>query len=105
MGIKEILHKLREKKELRERYSMERRIAERYEEKKISANERELIRFKEAERQARIKKALEYYRKKENQEIFTGRSSNPAFIPYVVKDNKELYSHGSLFKSRKFSKK
>ena len=104
MGIKEILAKLTEKKDLRDRYAMERRIAERYEEKKLSANERELIEYRRQEREKKIKQIVDNIRRKKGDEFYRGKISNLGKVPYVVYDKKDLFKGTSLNKSRIFKK-
>lgn len=98
MGIiQDILKKFKEKKEERKSYERGRRIEEGYEEKKLSANERELLKFKNIEREKKIKKVLDNYRKKEKDEIWRGKKSNPIYAPNIIKDNKNLFKGKSLF--------
>lgn len=74
MGIKDILSKWAEKnsekkrqfKELEEQYLLQKKL----EDKQKSANERELERYLKEQREERIKKELEYFRKKKKNELW-----------------------------------
>ena len=66
---------LRSRKERKERYKDmedESRFSEQIQERKLSAEERELNRFVEEERQVRVKELLNKYRKKRHNEIWHG---------------------------------
>lgn len=69
MGIRDFLNRMREKKLRYKQYSEDMRVQEEYDRKKKSANERELERYMEEERQKKIKVALDGYRKKNQYEI------------------------------------
>ena len=91
--IQNIIAKLRKKKEESEDYSRRQKMMEQFETKKLSSNERELLRFQNEEREKRIKSKLGKYRKIENDEVWHGRKTNPVFAPNVTKGNKELFKN------------
>lgn len=72
MGIREFLERLRSKKEKYKEFDEDMRVQEVYAERKKSANERELEKFMDKEREKNIKDKLEYYRKKEKKDIEFG---------------------------------
>lgn len=90
--IQDYLRKLREKKEDKNSYAEEQNVREDFERKKINSNERELMRFREEERQKRIKNTLARYKKKENDKIWRGREANPAYAGNVVAGHKKLFN-------------
>lgn len=103
MGVKELLAKWRNQREERQSIEKQQRAIELMEEKKLSANERELQRFQKQDYDAKVKTALENYRKRENDEVWSGRSTNPLYAQNVVAGQKELFKikkqtkHTNLF--------
>lgn len=95
--LKSLLRKLAERKKEREDYEGQQHIIERYQEKKLSSDERELLRWKEKQRQIMIKEQLRRIRKKEQEELWSGRKNNPIYEKNIIKDNKELLRHKNLF--------
>lgn len=98
--IKEIIEKLRERKakykELDENYRLNKMLAERQK----SANERELERYMEEERQARIKTELEHFRNKRKQENNNG--SKMMKSKYIFKDNgHNILKSKNIFENQK----
>lgn len=89
--IQDAIRKWRNKKAEKEDYEREQRIMEGYEQRKLSADERELIRWEEQERQKRIKAALKSFRERENEEVWSGKKGNPVFTPNVIAGQKELF--------------
>ena len=78
-------------KEISEDYDINKRVLEKHK----NANERELERYMEEDRQAMIQKRLELYRKRKTNEMWQGAP--------VLKGNKKLYSDNTLMKGRKFN--
>lgn len=72
MTLKEIFNKFTHKDERFKDMQREDRMGKVLEERKKNANERELERFIEEERQKQIKIALEQFRKKKKDEFFHG---------------------------------
>lgn len=90
--IQNLIRRMREKKEREKDFESDQHIAERYAEKKLSANERELIAFREQARQRRIKAELSLYRKRMRDDIWQGKKGNPAYAPNVVAGHKNLFN-------------
>ena len=72
MGIRDLLDKLRAKKERFNEFDEEQKIKEKWIERQKSSNERELERFMKEEREEAIKHELEEFRKKRRKEIEFG---------------------------------
>lgn len=75
MGIKELIQKFLVKRNRMKEVENENNMMEKIEMKKLSANERELIKFKNREREENIKNELESYRKVEHDRTWHGRTS------------------------------
>lgn len=100
MGIlKNLARKLVEQKKTRQDYERGERIKERYEERKLTSDERELLAWKEKQRQKRIKQELRNIRKKEQKELWRGRKNNAIYEKNIVKDDRNLFKHKLLFGS------
>jgi hypothetical protein len=96
MGIlQNALRKWKENKEEKEGFERQQRIVENFEAKKMSADERELRRFQKEEREKMIKQTLQGFRKKKQDEIWRGKTSNPIHAPNVTVGDKELFNSGS----------
>lgn len=72
--LKELLARITERKNRFKEIQHEVRTQKRVEDTELSANERELNRFLEEERQSRIKRNLEQFRKNRHNEIWHGRT-------------------------------
>jgi hypothetical protein len=72
MGFKDIIAKLKGNDSKYDEYAADMRVAEKYEERKLSANERELQRFMKEEREDNIKEELDEFRKKRRDDIEYG---------------------------------
>lgn len=72
MGIRDFLDRLRMKKAKYKDYADEMKIQETYEERKKSANERELERYVDEAREEEIKVELEKWRKMKKKEVEFG---------------------------------
>ena len=92
MGIlKNFLNHYREKKEKIKEYEDNDKITTRLEQKKKNANERELERYMEEDRQRAIQNALVRYRKRRTDEImYTNHFTN----------NKNLFNSPCVFKQK-----
>ena len=95
--IQDQIRKFRDKKRYKNEYAQQRNVEEDYAEKKLNSNERELNRYREEERQKRIKQILERYRKIENDRVWRGQQGNPLYAKDVVKDQKKLFTSGNMF--------
>lgn len=96
--IQDYLRKMKEKKEEKNAYARGEYIKEEFERKKLSSNERELMRYKEEERQKRIKAALERYRKTENDKIWKGKQDNPVYAKNFIAGQKLLFNGKNTIK-------
>lgn len=72
MGIKDLIAKLRAKKEKYSEFAEDQRIQEKYFERKKSSNERELERFISEEREKHIQEELNKFRKAREHETRYG---------------------------------
>ena len=103
MGIKELLAKWRNQREERQSVEKQQRTIELMQEKKLSADERELQRFQKQEYDKRVKSALENYRRLENDKVWSGKEGNPLYASNIVAGQKELFrikkqtKHTNLF--------
>lgn len=97
MGIRDFLNRIREKRLRYKQYSEDMKVQEDYEQRKKTANERELERFMEEERQKKVKMALDGYRKKtayemeHNHQILNTKNMFNGEKPVVMKQ-KSLFS-------------
>ena len=96
--IKEWRNQKKDSYSERDAYSQARQIENDYANKQLTSNERELRRYREEARQKRIKRELDYYRKRENDSVWRGRKGNPAYAKNVVAKHKKLFSSGNMFK-------
>ena len=95
--IQDFIRKKREEKALKENYAEEQHMVESFHAKKMGANERELLRYQEEERQKMIKQILEQKRKIENDKIWRGQEANPAYTKNVIANHQKLFSGGNMF--------
>jgi len=94
MGLlQNAIRKWKAKKEEKSDYERKQRVIEHFSEKKMSANERELIRFKKEEREEQIKVDLNNYRKKKQDEIWRGKKGNPIHTPNVTIGGKDMFKN------------
>jgi flavin-dependent dehydrogenase len=102
MGIREFLERLRAKKVKYKEYDEDMRIQETYEQRKKSANERELEEYLNKIRESKIKKELEYYRKREkwdtehNHQIINTKNMFKAQKPTLMREEKLFSSKSNL---------
>ena len=107
MGFKELLErwgeKSRERKELLRQMERQMRFQKIVEDRQKSANERELERFHNEEREEQIKESLEYERKKRDHDIKFNH--NPLDTPNIMKAEWEVLKEKNIFagKSNSFS--
>ena len=104
--IQNLIAKAQEKKAKFEEVQEDDRIHNKIAIRKLSANERELNKFREEDRQERIKQMLNHYRKKKREEIWHGRKNNPLYAKNIIanqqnpfKNQKPLFSGKSDFTS------
>lgn len=98
MGLlQDWIRKRKEMKEEKESYERGQRIEERFHTKKLSSDERELNRFREEDRQKRIKQILERRRKIENDKMWRGKEGNPVYTKNVIANHQKLFSSGNMF--------
>ncbi len=104
--IGNLLQKLKEKRERKKQFEEEQRLIENFEIRKLNSNERELLKFQEEERQKKIKEALENFRKKRQQEIWSGKIGNPLYTDNVIKGQKNLFKNErNLFAAKRGGRK
>lgn len=88
MTFKELLSKMtsrrKEDREMFEEMEKQDRFQRMVEDRKKSANERELERLKKEEREEMVREELEYYRNKRKKEIEFGH--NPLDVPNITKE-------------------
>lgn len=72
MGIRDFLDRLRRKKEKYSEFEEDMKVQERYYEKKKSANERELERYQNEQREREIKAELDKWREMKKNEVEFG---------------------------------
>ena len=102
MGLmQDLIRKARGKKEEKQDYERHRHIEENYSEKKMNSNERELLEWREKERQIMIKRELEDFRKRENEEVWSGKKGNPLYAKNVVAGQKNLFDGSNNLFSKK----
>lgn len=107
MGFKDVIEKFgRKQKERKERMRLadeELKIQEVLEERRKSANQRELERYMKEDREKEIKETLEYYRKKRDYDI--NYKHNPLDVPNitaktqwnVLKEKNQFTNNGCMF--------
>lgn len=86
-----IRNRKNDKKEVND-YAKHRYVEENFESKKLSADDRELMRWQEEERKKNVHAILEQYRKKENTEFWSGHKNNPTDAPNVVANQKNIFN-------------
>ena len=91
--IRELLEKAREKREMEKNMDREYNVHNKLMEKRKSANERELEKYMEEDRQKRIKKELEFHRKKKDNEYNYGHK--------ILTNNNKLIKQKNIFKNNR----
>ena len=89
MGLRDWYNKFVRKRDEFSAVEEQDRIQSRIQEKKLSADERELNKFLEKERQRQVKEMLESYRKQEQEEIWHGKTALDT--PNVITNQKNLF--------------
>lgn len=95
--IQDLIRKIKDRREEKDSYARGRFIESDFEHRKLSSDERELMRFREEDRKKRIKAELERRRKQENEKVWSGRHGNPINAPNVNVGHKKLFSGGNMF--------
>jgi hypothetical protein len=98
MGIlKNIIAKLRARKDDKSAYARERYIEEDYEERKKDSDERELERFYEEDRKRLIKRLLAERKRKQKEDMWSGRIGNPINAQNIMTGNRNLFTADNMF--------
>ena len=110
MGVKEVLQRLGEKasqrKEILRSMEEQERFSKIVQERQMSANERELNRYREEDREEEIKEALEYARKKRDYDIrFNHNPLDAKNITNhtdweVLKEKNQFKNNGCMFSNQ-----
>jgi hypothetical protein len=95
MGIKDIISRIRERNSKYSVMEDEFKAQKKLQERQLSSNERELNSILEEERQERIKKILEMKKKKENDEMWHGKTMLDS--PNIFNDQHNMLKEKSLF--------
>ena len=103
MGLKELLQKVTGKED-QYKYDFKneqarRKIQRLLDAREKNANERELERYMEEERQEKIKRALDGYRKKTKREFWHSNTMNGGWD--ILKDDKPILKQKNIFKMSK----
>jgi len=98
--IQDWIARVRAKKVQKEDYEEGKRIAERYEEKKLNSNERELAQYQEEVRQKKVKALLDKFRKEKQHKIWHDRETNPIYAENIMRDDKNLFKEKNIFTGR-----
>jgi len=106
MGLRDVYNKIKQRKELESDYEIDDRARSRVEEKKLSANERELNSILKQKREDAIKKQLEGHHKAQQKEYWHKDVINQRFLfkektkvlnqPVATLSGRKM-SQGSLF--------
>jgi len=92
MGLlQNLVKKWKEKKEEKSDYERQQRMMEGFEMRKLSSNERELMKFQKEEREKDVKSALEKFREKERERVWRGKEGNPINAPNITVTDKDLF--------------
>jgi len=95
--IQDAIRNIKQKKADKESYERGEYVKEDYAKKKLSSNERELVRTFEEERQRKIKAELDIIHKQENERVWSGKLHNPISAPNVVAGQKNLFAGRNMF--------
>lgn len=103
MALKDLLNKITGKEDqyksaFKDEYAR-RKIQRILDAREKNANERELERYMEEERQEKIKKALECYRKKQKRDFWKSNTMNGGWD--ILKDDKPILKQKNIFKMSK----
>lgn len=92
--IQEAIKKITAGKEEKKHMEDVQRWQEHIQAKKMPADERDLLRYKEEERQARIKVEVNKYRQRDRDDMWRGKKFNPAYTPNMFKNTQNLFAGG-----------
>ena len=99
MAIRDFIEKLKgntdERKSIRRQMETQERVAENMAMKKLSANERELMRYKKQEHEENVKRELEYYRQKNK--FDSDFMHNPLNAPNVLTGQNDILKQRNIF--------
>lgn len=102
MGFREILDKakskMEERKSIKNQMETQDRISENIAMKKLSANERELLRLKKREHEENVKSELAYYRKR--QALDDDIRHNPLNVPNVMVGGNDILKQQNIFSNK-----
>lgn len=104
--IKEFLQRMREKKELQREMEMEYNVAKKIEQKRKSANERELEGYIKEQRERAIENKLKVIRKQKQKEYWQGKiaENNKKMLgnnAHLLKDKSIMKDGNKILKSRR----
>jgi hypothetical protein len=91
--IQDWLRERKEKKAEKSNYERQQKVIEGYEQKKISDEERQLMKHYEAKRQEAIKAKLEQINKAKTKTFWGGHDHNPVDAPNVVSGSENIFKH------------
>lgn len=95
MGIREFLDRNRDRRDREKQAFEDAQIERRVIERQMSANERELLRFKKKEREEHIKRQLEAFRAKEKFDI--EHNHNPIHAPNIFDHSESMLKAPNIF--------
>jgi len=96
--LQNAIGKIRASKEERKHIEDVDRWEEQTEEKKLSSNERDLMKYAEEVRQEKIKIAVEKIKKMKDREYWSGKKNNSIYTPNIMKDGENMFeNHKSMF--------
>lgn len=98
MGLREWYDKVVRKKENFQAAEEQQQIEHKLQQRRLTANERELNKFLEDDRQRRVKEMLEAYRARKQEEVWHGTTALDA--PNVISTQKNIFKHkdeGNMF--------
>lgn len=98
MGLRDWYEKFVRKRDAFTVADEQQQIEKKLQQRRLSADERELNRFLEDERQRDVKEMLAYYRKRQQEETWHGKTALDA--PNVIANQKNLFKHkneGNMF--------
>jgi len=89
--IQDALRKIKMKREDKEDYERQRYIEENFEEKKKTADDRELEHYQEEARRKRVKALVKAIKKKKDRAFWSGKQNNPAYAKNFIVGQKNLF--------------
>jgi len=95
--IQDMLRRRKERKEEEQRMIEMDRFEGRVEMKKLSNDERLLMRFQDEDRRRKLKEIVRKLKKRDDEEFWTGRKHNAVYAPNVFKEGKNIFkNHQSI---------